>query len=57
MEPSGLSDSYVVARRRGVRVAKAKFRVGQHVCISEEKMNFAKRAEQNLARRYFESRR
>ena len=37
------------ARRCGrVRFAKATFRVGQHVCISKEKMRFAKAAEQNF---------
>ena len=36
------------ARRRRVRVAKAEFRVGQHVRISIGKMKFAKSAEQNF---------
>jgi len=54
--PSRVTDSDVVAiwkrmeaRRRGFRVAKAEFRVGQHVCISREKMKFTKSAEQNLS--------
>jgi len=38
---------------RRVRVAKAKFRVGQHVCISKEKMKFAKGAEQNFSTEIF----
>jgi len=37
------------ARRLLVRVATAKFRVGQHVRISKEKMNFAKAAEHNFS--------
>jgi len=41
------------ARRRGVRVAKAEFRVGQHVRISREKMKFAKSAEQNFSTEIF----
>jgi len=41
------------ARRRGVRVAKAKFRVGQHVLISKQKMKFAKSAEQNFSTEIF----
>jgi len=41
------------ARRRGVRVAKARFRVGQHVRISKEKMKFAKSAEQNFSTEIF----
>ena len=52
MAPSRVTDSEVLAiwkrmvsRRRGVRVAKAKFLVGQHVRISKEKMKFAKSAE------------
>jgi hypothetical protein len=34
--------------RLRVRVATAKFRVGQHVRISKEKMKFAKAAEHNF---------
>ena len=37
------------AKRRSVRVTKAKFCVGEHVSISKEKMKFAKSAEQNLS--------
>jgi len=49
--PSLVTDSDVLAIwnrmedcRRGLPVAKAKFRVGQHVRISKEKMKFAKSA-------------
>jgi len=41
------------ARRRGVRVAKAEFRVGRNVRISREKMKFAKSAEQNFSTEIF----
>ena len=43
------------ARRRGsFRVAKAAtFRVGQHVCISKEKMCIAKAAEPNFTTEIF----
>jgi len=41
------------ARRRGIRVAKAELRVGQHVRISREKMKFAKSAEQNFSKEIF----
>jgi len=41
------------ARRLGVPVAKATFRVGQHVRISKEKMKFAKSAEQNFGTEIF----
>jgi len=41
------------ARRRGVRVATAMFRVGQHVRISNEKMKFAKNAQQNFCTEIF----
>ena len=37
------------ARRQEVRVATAKFRVGQHVIISKEKIKFAKAAERNFS--------
>jgi len=60
MAPSRVADSDVLAiwkrmeaRRRGVRVAKAEFRVGQHVRISREKMKFAKSAEQNFSTEIF----
>jgi len=36
-------------KKCSVRVAKAKFRVGQHVRISKDKMKFAKGAEQNFS--------
>jgi len=64
MAPSRVTDSDVPAiwksmevRRRGVRVAKAEFRVGQHVRISKEKITFAKASSSISARRYFGSRR
>jgi len=41
------------AWRRGVRVAKAEFRVGQHVRNSKDKINFAKSAEQNFITEIF----
>jgi len=41
------------ARRRGVRVSNAEFRVGQHVRISKEKMKFAKSPEQNFSTEIF----
>jgi len=40
-------------RKRSVRVARAKFRAGQHVRISKEKMKFAKVAEQNFSTEIF----
>ena len=60
MAPSRVTDSDVLAiwkameaRRRGVRFAKAKFRLGQYVRISKEKMKFAKSAEQNFSTEIF----
>jgi len=60
MAPSRVTDSDVhaiwkrmEARRRGVRVAKAEFRVGQHVRVSREKMKFAKNAKQNFSTEIF----
>ena len=41
------------ARRQRVRVATAKFRVEQNVCISKEKMKFAKAAEHNFSTEIF----
>jgi len=41
------------ARRLRVRVVTAKFRVGQHVRISKEKMKFAKAAEHNFSSEIF----
>jgi len=40
-------------RKRSVRDAKAKFRSGQYVRISKEKMKFAKGAEQNFSTEIF----
>jgi len=40
-------------RRVPVRVAKATFRVGQHVRNSKEKMRFAKATEQNFSTKVF----
>jgi len=40
-------------RRRGVRVEKSEFRVGQQMRISREKMKFAKSAEQNFSTEIF----
>jgi len=60
MEQSRVTDSDLLAiwnrmeaRRRRVRVAKVKFRVGQYVRISKEKMKFAKGAEQNFSTEIF----
>jgi hypothetical protein len=41
------------AWRLRVRVASAKFRVGQHVRISKEKLKFAKAAEHNFSTEIF----
>jgi len=41
------------SRKRSVRVAKAKFRAGQHVRMSKEKMKFAKGVEQNFSMEIF----
>jgi len=40
-------------KRQRVRVAKVKFRVGQHVRISKEKMKFAKASEHNFSSELF----
>jgi len=40
-------------KRGRVRVAKTKFRVGQHGRISKEKMNFAKGTEQKFSNEIF----
>ena len=55
MAPSRVSDANVLAiwlrieaKRQSVLFATAKFRVGQHVLISKEKMKFANAAEQNF---------
>jgi len=42
------------ARRRVVRVAKAKFRLGQHVRISKQKMKFAKSTDQTFSTEIFQ---
>jgi len=53
MAPTRVTDSDVLAilkrmSRRRICVATVKFSVGQHVCISKEKMKFAKGGEQNF---------
>jgi len=60
MAPSRVTDSDVLAIwkrteawRRGVRVAKAQFHVGQHVCICKEKLKFAKNVLQNFSTEIF----
>jgi len=60
MAPSQLKDADVLAiwrrmetRRQRVRVATAKFRVGQRVRISKEKKKFAKAAERNFSTEIF----
>ena len=40
-------------RRGNIAIAQPRFRVGQHVRISEEKMKFAKGAEQNYTTEVF----
>jgi len=52
MAPSNVTDADVLAiwcrieaKRQSFRVASANFRVGQHVCISKEKIKFAKATE------------
>jgi len=60
MAPSQVTDSDILAlwksldaKRLRVSVAKEKHRVGQHVRISNEKMNFAKAAKQNFSPEIF----
>ena len=61
MAPSRVTDSDVLAiwkrmetdRTRRFRVAKATFRVGQHVRIRKEKTRFAKVGEQNFSTEIF----
>ena len=59
MAPSRVTEAEVLiwlrmeVRRLRVRVATAKFRVGQHVCISKEKMKFAKATEHNFSTEIF----
>jgi hypothetical protein len=59
-QPSRVTDADVLTiwrrmecRSLLVRVAKAKFRVGQHVRISNEKMKFAKATEHNYCTEIF----
>jgi len=56
MAPSKVFDSDFLAiwkrmedKRRSIRVIRARFQVGQHVRISNEKMKFPKGAEQNFS--------
>ena len=60
MAPSKVtvSDVLAICKRiealtHGVRVEKAKFRVGQHVLISKDKMKFAENVEQNFSTEIF----
>jgi len=60
MAPSRVTDADFLAllrrmkaRRQRVRVATAKFRVGQHVQIRKEKMIFAEAAENNFSTEIF----
>ena len=61
MEPARVTDSDILAiwnrmneKRRRVRTVMAKFKVGQHVRISKEKMQFANGYEQNLSTEIFQ---
>jgi len=61
MAPLRITDSDVLAiwekmnkHIRGVRTISVRFRVGQHVRISKEKMKFEKGAEKILVGNYFE---
>ena len=64
MAPSDVSDTDVLTiwnKMRGKagktqRLSKLKFRVGQHVRISKEKMKFAKGGEQNYTTEIFKVR-
>ena len=65
MAPSDVSDTDVLtiwnkmrgkASDRTRRLSKLKFRVGQHVRISKEKMKFAKGGEQNYTTEIFKVR-
>ena len=60
MAPSRVIDSDIHAiwkrmneKRRRIRAVRAKFRAGQHVRISKEKMKFAKGGEQNFSTEIF----
>jgi hypothetical protein len=61
MAPAQVTDSDILAiwqrinKRHGrARTAKAKFRVGQHVRISKQKMKFAKGGKQNYTTEIFQ---
>jgi hypothetical protein len=54
MPPARVTDSYILTiwqrmneKRGRIPISQPKFRVGQHVRISDEKMKFAKGGEQN----------
>jgi len=60
MAPSRFTDSDILAvwkrmneKRLRIRAVRAKFRAGQHVRISKEKMKFAKGGEQNFSTEIF----
>jgi hypothetical protein len=60
MAPVRVTDSDVLAiwtrmnqKDRKIPIAKPRYRVGQHVRISKEKMKFAKVGEQNYTRKVF----
>ena len=60
MAPSRVTDSDVLAiwqktnkYIRRVRTVRARFKVGQHVITSKEKMKFKKGAEENFSREIF----
>jgi len=60
MAPSRVTDSDILSiwkrmkeRRLRIRAVRAKFRAGQHVRISKEKMKFAKGGEQNFSTEIF----
>jgi len=60
MAPSRVTDADILAiwlrmeaNRQRVRVATSKFRVGQHVRISKDKMKFAKAPEHNFSTEIF----
>jgi hypothetical protein len=60
MAPVRVTDSDVLAiwtrmnqKDRNIPIAKPRYRVGQHVRISKEKMKFAKGGEKNYTRKVF----
>jgi len=60
MAPSRVTDSHILAiwnrineKRLRIRAVRAKFRAGQHVRISKEKMKFAKGGELNFSTEIF----